>query len=225
MKSRPVNLFVKFTAVAVAFAGITLTVGYGANRVLPPRRTAPPEREKTTVWVANRNLGMGTLMKEPVKLFEEKQLPGTSEKAIRNLEELTDRRLNKPLPAGQVVTSDDVVDKNPMPTIPLVVQSIVGADFVLPHSRVDVDLEIVSPDDEPLVETIVQDVLVLADGSSYGPANQPGMQSYCVGVQVTPEQAERLILAQRRGRLTLIGRPPSDDKPVRTEADNVQRKW
>src|SRR5262249_39961121 len=52
MKSRSVNLFVKFIAVAVAFAGITLTVGSGASRVLPPRRTAPPERERMSVWVA-----------------------------------------------------------------------------------------------------------------------------------------------------------------------------
>jgi Flp pilus assembly protein CpaB len=214
MKSRTVNLLVKPAAVAVAFAGITLTVGYGASRLFPPRRTAPPERERTSVWVAKRSLGMGTLIDDPTGFFEEKQLPETSEKAIRDLDELRLRRLNKPLTAGQVVTSHDLTPRRRSPygdAMTLNVQSIVGADFVLPHSLVDVALETVGTDGEPHAETLLHDVLVLPAGH----ACQPGMQGYFATVQVTSEQAERVILAQRRGKIILIARLGANDKPLR----------
>src|SRR5437762_1668651 len=89
-----------------------LAASYMTSRVIADR-DAQVEVEKVSVLVARRNLAMGTLITDPAKLFEEKQFTKGEEpkKAIRNLDDLKERRLNKPLAAEQFVTADDLNDK------------------------------------------------------------------------------------------------------------------
>lgn len=104
MKSKTVILMV--VAVACGLAASYMTIKAIAER------GNQTEVEKVSVLVARKNLSLGILIHEPEKLFEEKQFIAGMEpkKAIRYLDELKDRRLNKPLSAEQFVTADDLDD-------------------------------------------------------------------------------------------------------------------
>jgi len=223
MKSKTVILMI----VAVSCG---LAASYMTSRVIAKHR-AQTEVEKVSVLVARKNLSLGILIHEPEKYFEEKQFTKGEEpkKAIRNLDELKDRRLNKALSAEQFVTADDLWDKDKdglsgqmkpgMRAVGLNVnaQSMVGG-FVLPHTHVDILSVITNTKGETLSKIILQNLLVLAVDQS---PNRPedGKQAVVgstVTVQVTPEQAERLSLAQRMGTISLIRRSFDDNNVVST---------
>src|SRR5437588_11946903 len=102
MKSKTMILMV----VAI---GCGLAASYMTSRVIAERSDAAPE-EKVAVLVAKQNLPMGTVIKDPERLFEEKQFIKGAEpkKAIRNYEQLKDKDHNKPLSAEQFVTREDL---------------------------------------------------------------------------------------------------------------------
>jgi pilus assembly protein CpaB len=223
MKSKTVILMV----VAI---GCGLAASYLTSRMLAEREQT--DIEKVNVLVARRNISMGTLIREPEKFFEEKQFTKGEEpkKAIRNLEELKDRRLNKPLAAEQFVTADDLWDKDKdgisgqMPKGMRAVGLSVNAErmvggFVLPHSHVDIVSVITNQNGETNSRIILQNILVLAvDQTNVRDSDKPAMVASTVTVQVTPEQANRLALAQKLGTISLILRPFGDDEKVVTNA-------
>jgi pilus assembly protein CpaB len=223
MKSKTVILMV----VAVACG---LAASYMTSKIIAERGNQT-EVEKVSVLVARKNLSLGMLIYEPEKLFEEKQfIAGTEpKKAIRIVAELKDRRLNKPLSAEQFVTADDLWDKDKdglsgqmklgMRAVGLNVnaQSMVGG-FVLPHAHVDVLSVITNAKGETVSKTILQNILVLAvDQSASRPEDgKQAVVASTVTVQVTPEQAERLALAQRMGTISLSLRSFVDNEMVST---------
>src|SRR6516225_4321337 len=88
--------------------GCGLVASYMTSRVLSDRPTQT-EEEKVTILVAKQNLSMGLFIKEPEKYFEDKEFTKGREprKALKNFDEVKDRRLNKALSAEQFVTADD----------------------------------------------------------------------------------------------------------------------
>jgi pilus assembly protein CpaB len=207
--------------------GCGLAASYMTSRVIADRKDG--EEEKVTVLVAQRNLAMGTLVKEPEKLFAEKQFTKGEEpkRAIRTYDELKDRRLNKPLSAEQFATPDDLSDRSQdglsgmmqkgmrAEGLRVNAESIVGG-FVLPHSRVDI-VSVVRRGDQVFSKIILQNVLVLAaDQLSSRPDDKQAVVSSTVTVQVTPAQAEKLTLAQELGTLKLILRSWGDEEKVTT---------
>jgi pilus assembly protein CpaB len=221
----------KTVILMVVAIGCGLAASYLTSRILAEREQ--PEVEKVSVLVARRNITMGTLIREPEKVFEEKQFTKGEEpkKAIRNLEELKDRRLNKPLAAEQFVTADDLWDKDKdgisgqMPPGMRAVGLSVNAErmvggFVLPHSHVDIVSVITNEQSrETTSKIILQNVLVLAvDQTNVRDSDKPAMVASTVTVQVTAEQAERLELAKKLGTISLILRPFGDDAKVVTSA-------
>jgi pilus assembly protein CpaB len=223
MKSKTVILMV----VAITCG---LAASYLTSRVIAERGTQT-EVEKVTVLVARKNISMGMLIKDPEKLFEEKQYTKGEEpkRALRNLDELKDRRLNKPLTAEQFVTADDLWDKDKdgisgtmqkgMRAVGITVNAqSSGGGFVLPHSHVDIVSVITNTNGETSAKIILQNILVLAVDQS---ANRPedGKQAVVantVTVQVTPDQAEHLALANKMGTINLILRSFGDDEKVAT---------
>lgn len=80
------------------------------------------------------------------------------------------------------------------------------------------------PADE-LTAPLMQDLQVLATGSRVvagRDAPVPGRSFTAITVEVTPEQAQRLIVAQRAGRLTATLRHPEDRTPVRAGVLDVR---
>lgn len=220
MKSKTVILMV----VAIACG---LAASYLTSRVIA-ERGEEREVEKVAVLVAKKNISMGTLLKDPDKFFEEKQFTKGEEpkRALRSFEDLKGHRLNKSLTAEQFVTQEDLIDKEKdlplekgMRAVALNVnaQSMVGG-FVLPMSHVDIVSVIPEANGETKSRTILQNVLVLAvDQIASRDNEKTAYVANTVTVQVSPEQAQQLALAQRLGTIQLCLRSFDDDKKVQTQ--------
>ncbi len=142
---KPKTMILMFVAI-----GCGLAASYMTSRVIADRSTEQAEVEKISVLVAKKNIGLGTLIKDPEAQFEEKAYIKGEEpkKAIRVFEQLKDKRLNKPIAAEQFVTDEDLFNKDNSGLESVVkpgmrafglkvnVESS-GGGFVLPHSRVD----------------------------------------------------------------------------------------
>jgi hypothetical protein len=99
--------------------------------------------------------------------------------------------------------------------------------FVLPHTHVDIVSTTPDKNGEADSKTILQNVPVLAlDQASVRPGDKQAVLGNTVTVQVTPEQAERLDLAQKKGTISLITRPHDDDQSVivksKTASESLQ---
>src|SRR5438309_1288348 len=208
---KPKTLILMIVAVVCGLAA-----SYMTSKVIAERGTQA-EVEKVSVLVARKNLGMGLLISDPEKLFEEKQFTKGEEpkKAIRDIAELKDRRLNKPLTAEQFVTVDDLIDKDKdglsavmrrgMRAVALHMNAERGVGgFVQPHSHVDIVSVVTNPNGEISAKIILQNILVLAvDQSANRAEDKQATIASTVTVQVTPDQAEKLALAQKMGQISL----------------------
>jgi pilus assembly protein CpaB len=108
------------------------------------------------------------------------------------------------------------------------VDDIVGVSgFVMPGSYVDVIAVIVpvnqtSASQGPISKTVLQNIKVLASGAKIdSPDNQRvPSDAKAVTLQVTPEQAEKLVLAANEGKLQLVMRNYGDQEDSQTKGAN-----
>jgi pilus assembly protein CpaB len=103
------------------------------------------------------------------------------------------------------------------------VDDVVGVSgFVMPGSYVDVVSVITPPGQDgaqgPISKIVLQHIKVLASGPKIdSPENQREPTSVkAVTLMVTPEQAEKLVLAANEGKLQLVMRNYSDDEDAPT---------
>ena len=89
--------------------------------------------------------------------------------------------------------------------------------FVLPNSKVDVLVSMARRNSqEKVAKLILQDVLVLAAGQAVEIRDNKPVTVTTVTLALSPDQVERLALAQAEGRLTLATRNLRDAKLVET---------
>jgi len=90
--------------------------------------------------------------------------------------------------------------------------------FVLPNSRVDVLVSMPKPgtQSERIAKVILQDVPILAAGQTVELRDNKPVTVTTVTLALTPDQTERLALAQTEGRLVLTTRNLKDNLIVRT---------
>jgi pilus assembly protein CpaB len=106
------------------------------------------------------------------------------------------------------------------------VDDVVGVSgFIMPGSYVDVVAIIVSASQqngEPISKIVLQNIKVLASGPKIdSPENQREPTTVkAVTLQVTPEQAEKLVLAANEGKLQLVMRNYSDQEDTQTKGAN-----
>jgi pilus assembly protein CpaB len=105
------------------------------------------------------------------------------------------------------------------------VDDVVGVSgFIMPGSFVDV-VAIIVPVSQagamngPISKIVLQNIKVLASGAKLdSPENQREPSSVkAVTLQVTPEQAEKLVLAANQGKLQLVMRNYSDQEDTQTK--------
>jgi pilus assembly protein CpaB len=108
------------------------------------------------------------------------------------------------------------------------VDDVVGVSgFIMPGSFVDV-VAIITPLSQagaangPISKIVLQNIKVLASGTKIdSPENQrQPSEVKAVTLQVTPEQAEKLVLAANEGRLQLVMRNYSDQEDTQTKGAN-----
>jgi len=92
------------------------------------------------------------------------------------------------------------------------------AGFVLPNSRVDVFVSMAKSanSQERVAKMILQDVVVLAAGQAVEMRDNRPVSVTTVTLALTPEQAERLALAQNEGKLTIGMRNLRDKQIIQT---------
>ena len=89
--------------------------------------------------------------------------------------------------------------------------------FVLPNSRVDVLVSMPkAATNEKVAKVILQDVTVLASGQTVEMKDNKPVTNTTVTLALTPQQVERLAVAQSEGRLMLVQRNLRDTQFVRT---------
>jgi pilus assembly protein CpaB len=218
---KPKTMILMVVAVACG-----LGASYMTSRLLAERNQQPAENT-VKVLVARQKLTAWTLIKEPDKAFEVKEIPESAvpKKALGDLAKVQDQRLNKTVEEGKMVTEDDLLNKE---QAGLAAQMKPGeravairvtpessaAGFVLPGSRVDVVATIRGADSASKI--ILQDMLVLAvDAQAQRNPEQPHILGQTVTVAAKPEEATRLTLAASLGELRLILRPLGDTATVR----------
>jgi pilus assembly protein CpaB len=103
------------------------------------------------------------------------------------------------------------------------VDEIIGVSgFIAPDDRVDVIATVVSPGSNERVSKIVlQDKRVLSVASN-AEQKATGQLARSITLEVTPEEAERLSIAQNEGSLSLALRSSGDEKKVDTVGSSTR---
>ena len=97
-------------------------------------------------------------------------------------------------------------------------EAIRESGFILPNSRVDVLVSMTKPGStsERIAKVILQDVPILAAGQTVEMRDNKPITVTTVTLALTPDQTERLAVAQSEGRITLTTRNLRDNQVVRT---------
>jgi Flp pilus assembly protein CpaB len=97
-------------------------------------------------------------------------------------------------------------------------EAIRESGFILPNSRVDVLVSMTKPGStsERIAKVILQDVPILAAGQTVEMRDNKPITVTTVTLALTPDQTERLAVAQSEGRITLTTRNLRDNQFVRT---------
>lgn len=224
----------------LAVLGIALAAGGGAAYLMmgskpePVRVVAPPPppppKPVEAVLVAARDLGFGNILASgdvrwqpwpkgevPAGTIAQSREPNAVNDVMGRVvsgsfrvgEPLQADQLKKGnfmsavLPSGMRAVAIDLADQG----------KTAAGGFILPNDRVDV-IRTYHPEDAPATwasETILTNIRVLAIGQNVQEkTNERSVIGITATLEMTPEQAEGVILAQRTGQLTLSLRAMSD---------------
>ncbi|MFB3855363.1 MAG: Flp pilus assembly protein CpaB [Vicinamibacterales bacterium] len=221
------NVLVLVTAVGMA--GVASFAVYRAVQNIPVREV---EVAHSYAVVAVKPLAVGTLIaKDHVAVVPwpaKNPVPG----AFSKPEDVVGRGLvasvlpNEPITESKLAPREAGAGLAPtilpgMRAISVKVNEVIAvAGYVVPGSRVDVLVSAGSRGgSETMARTVVQNVQVLSAGTRIDQekarTGEP-IPAAVVTLMVTPEDAERITLAQNEGRLMLALRNPLDTLPVET---------
>jgi pilus assembly protein CpaB len=203
-----------------------------------PNVEATAETTKhVAVAAANINLGE-TLTAQHVKLvpWPNESVPGGALDSVPEVEgrvalstivvgePLLDAKLAPKVAGGGILSM--LVPENLRGVTIKVDDAVRESGFVSPNSRVDVVVSIDDRDGSQVgrkAKVILQNIPVLAAGQSVEMRGNKPVPVTTVTLALTPEQAERLALAQTEGRLMLATRKLGDDRIVQTPGTNVKK--
>ena len=215
-------------ALSIVMAGIAAFGMYQVVRSIPVREV---EVANYQVVVAAKPLAMGARIaandlrviawpskspiagshKEPSEIVNRGLLDSVAEN-----EPITEAKL-APLEAGAGL-SPSIPEG--MRAMSVKVNEVVGvAGFVVPGTKVDV-LVTLRRDDDSMTRTVVSNVQVLTAGTRYDQEKAKDgepIPSTVVTLMVTPEDAERITLAQAEGQIMLALRNPLDMQQTSTQ--------
>ena len=216
-------------AVAVLAASVASYGVYGAISRIPVRNI---EVATAHAVVAAKALPMGTrLTSDSVKLVD---WPAKTplEKGFTDIAAVVDRGLIAAVVANEPLTESKLASKDAgaglPPSIPqgmramsVKVNEVIGvAGFVVPGTRVDV-MVIIHQKDDSVARVVVSNAQVLTAGTRYDQENAKSegkpIPSTVVTLMVSPEDAERIALAQSEGQIMLSLRNPLDTQPAATQ--------
>lgn len=184
------------------------------------------------IVVADKNIGLAeTVTRQHVRLVSWPKA-SVPQGALRTLEEAEGRVVRSSILAGEPLIEGKLAPQlaGKGGIMPMLVpegqrgvtikldEALRESGFLLPNSRVDVVVSMPkSPgSQEKVAKVILQDVTVLAAGQTVEIRDNKPVTSTTVTLAMTPEQAERLAVAQAEGKLMLVQRNLRDSQVVRT---------
>lgn len=226
--------FIPIVAIALLIGLITASVVYKALIGKPNVEAKARETRQVAVAAANINLGE-TLTSQHIKLvpWPTESVPGGALGSVAEVdgrvalttivvgEPLLDAKLASKQGGGGILPM--LVPENLRGVTIKVDDAVRESGFVSPNSRVDVVVSIAEGSLERKAKVILQNVPVLAAGQSVEMRGNKPVPVTTVTLALTPEQAERLALAQTEGRLMLATRKLGDDRIVQTPGTNVRK--
>jgi pilus assembly protein CpaB len=214
-------------ALAVVLAAVASYAVYRAIQQIPVREV--PIATHFTV-VAKERLPVGSLVEarhvELVPWPESNPVAG----GFRTVEEVVGRGLisevvqNEPLTETKLASREAGAGLPPsippgMRAMSVRVNDVIGvAGFAVPGTRVDV-IVTVKPNEESVSRVVVSNVQVLTAGTKFDPESArtgEAVRAPVVTLLVTPQDAERIALAQNEGEIMLALRNPMDVETVET---------
>ena len=216
---------------ALAVVGIRDHV---AERVALERERLAPRQPVAQVVVARQDLPAGSVVGPETVALRELPLDGLPSSAVRpeGFDAVAGARLAVALRSGEPLIASALSMTDPgafasqvrsgVRALTVAVDEVNALSGMLqPGDRIDLLLSARPParpgqDAAPDVTVpLMQDVPVLATGRQYRPAGEPAAEGAArtyttITVQVDPTQAQKLIVAQRAGRLTALLRNPDD---------------
>lgn len=206
-----------------------LGASYMTSRLLAERGNGPQEAPKVSVLVAKKQLTVGNSIKKPQEMFELKEFTkGTEPKdAIANFEQLKGKFLKHNLRKGDFVTPRDIDDQQTILDIPdgmvgvairVNEKSIAGGFASLPGTRVNIMWSLRGNQQvHAQCVTLLDNVLVVAAGTKNNANEEKSpMLANTVTVALTQEDAQKVMLAEETGTLSLTVRKGDDEKVGKT---------
>jgi pilus assembly protein CpaB len=215
-------------AIAVVLASAASFIVYRAITRMPVREV---EVATVHVAVAAEDLPTGTLiLKEHVKVVgwpAASPLQGSfaSPEDVLNRGLIQSVAMNEPITEAKLAPIEAGAGLPPaitpgMRALSIRVNEVIGvAGFTLPGTRVDV-LVTLQEAANTLTRVVLSNIQVLTAGTMYDTERGRqgnAMPATVVTLLVTPEDAERLTLAQSAGAITLVLRNPLDVAPTDTK--------
>ena len=208
---------------------------YIGDRLALERARLQPRQEMIEVVVAKRDLRRGDLVGPDtmaVRTMPREYAPGGAIAPAR-VDAVFGARLQVAMRAGEPLLSAAVAQADTAPissrvkpgvrAMTIAVDEVNSLSGMLqPGDRIDLMLSVRPPatggiTSPEVTRTLMQGVPVMATGrQSRASGDEPGFgRSYTsITVEVDPEQAQKLVVAQRSGKLTAVLRNPDDKRAV-----------
>jgi pilus assembly protein CpaB len=226
--------FVSVLVFAFVVAGAFTLIFYKA---VAGRLGAAPKPATTQVVVASRTLSVGTLIRDLDLKYGD--WTGTlPQQAITKKDDIVGRGVISAIYEGEPILETRLAPKGSgaglaatipdgMRAVGVKVNEIIGlAGFVVPGMRVDVIISGAPPESPKalgmLAATLLQNIEVLSAGQNIQKdAEGKPISVQVVNLLVTPEQAEKISLAQTNTQIQLVLRNPLDTKIAKTPGTAV----
>jgi pilus assembly protein CpaB len=220
-----------------AAIGMGLAAAFLMNKAVQQRMAQLDEQarlghEMVDVVVANRDLGKGDVLSSEVLAVRQipKQYAHAAAVSPANFAQIENARLQVPIQRGEALLTAHIdglgsrvfstILKKGMRALTFEVDEISStAGMLRPGDRVDLIYSVKTQDQTPgggerILFPLLSDVSVLATGQSVTKQDAKGAERRYTNVtmEVSPENANRILLAKSTGELTAILRSPDDEK-------------
>jgi len=230
----------KSLALLVLALGCGLVASIGITRVMAKRKIQKdvPSADTETIFVALEDIGLGEPLTAQMLRLEQWPKDKVPAEALTKIEDVEGRRTKTKLYAGEPILENKLFSKGDKlggvtPMIPngyrvvsvKVDSTSSSGNLIRPGDRVDVMVHLRQNPGMGILETttrtILQDIKVFAvnDVVEVGSQKDSGktITAKTISLLVTPEDAEKVMLATQLGAVQLVMRGPDDDEHVVTD--------
>lgn len=220
---------------AIVFGGLA---GWSALRLINQSSTLAAETPRASaaqVVVAARDLEVGHLLGQEDVTVVEWPSAALPEGYAQTIPDVVGRGITASVRRNEPLLDTKMADRSGRGGLPIAIpegmravsvpvdEVVSVAGFVVQGTRVDLYVTITPPDGgDPVTKLVLQNVTVLAAGQEYrqDPQGRPSTVSVLT-VLVSPEDGEKLVHAQRTGRIQLALRGMLDVRNVQTSGARV----